>query len=95
MPEKKRVKFSMEPITIHPLITWNFAYRQSRDGSMWTRAAIDRCRFQYRIIKLEKLLVFPIPLPSTTTTTSRTTQQQQQHSNINTTPTTPTTLYEE
>jgi Phosphatase-1 catalytic subunit binding region len=53
--EKKHVKFDLNPC-IQYMVTWRFAYHQSRDGSQWLRAAIDRDRFHRRILETEKIL---------------------------------------
>jgi hypothetical protein len=41
--------------TVHPLITWNYAYRAARCGP-WVRIAGDRDRFMARIRSMEPLL---------------------------------------
>lgn len=50
----KTVRFELVP-KIHLLITYEFAYRQSRRGQ-WEQDARDRVRFQNRISQMEKIL---------------------------------------
>lgn len=54
---KKRVTFAEGPKLhqVHNLITWSFAYQQSRI-SLWNQAAADKVRFQRRINTVEKLI---------------------------------------
>lgn len=49
---KKTVRFELNP-KIHWLVTYDFAYRQSRIG-YWEQHARDRVRFQNRILHVEK-----------------------------------------
>jgi hypothetical protein len=49
-----RVVTFSERVTIHPLVTWSFAYRQARGGAQHWVA--DRIRFQKRVEELEKKL---------------------------------------
>lgn len=51
---KKTVRFESTP-QIHYMVTYDFAYRQSRIG-YWEQHARDRVRFQNRISQMEKIL---------------------------------------
>jgi len=54
---KKKVCFKpdYELAVVHPMIVWNFAYRQARKGT-WEVDALDRLRFQKRIEEVDKIL---------------------------------------
>ncbi len=49
----KKVRFN-EQISIHYMIVWNFAYRESRK-KYWEYFVLDRFRFQRRIKDFEKI----------------------------------------
>ena len=50
--KQKRVRF-MEEVVVYPMISWSFAYRQCREPT-WVQYAVDRFRFQRRILVVEK-----------------------------------------
>lgn len=54
---KKKVQFMPDNqlAVVHPMIVWNFAYRQARKGS-WEADALDRLRFQKRVKELDEIL---------------------------------------
>ena len=54
---KKTVSFAAQEqlVTVHPMVKWNFAYRNARKGP-WERYACDRYHFQSRIQSCEKVL---------------------------------------
>lgn len=54
---KKKVCFKLdhELAVVHPMVVWNFAYRQARKGT-WEVDALDRLRFQKRIKELDEIL---------------------------------------
>lgn len=53
----KRVSFkpANQLVTVHHMITWNYAYRASRRGP-WEQMAQDRARFKHRIEELAVIL---------------------------------------
>ena len=54
---RKTVTFAVQEqlVTVHPMIKWNFAYRNARKGP-WERYACDRFHFQSRIQSCEHVL---------------------------------------
>jgi len=57
--EKKKKKVQFMPdhqlAIVHPMIVWNFAYKQARKGT-WEADALDRLRFQKRVEELSEIL---------------------------------------
>ena len=55
--EKKKVSFAVQEslVTVHPMVKWDFAYRNARRGP-WERYACDRFHFQQRIRSYEQIL---------------------------------------
>lgn len=52
---KQKVKFDETKNVTHNLLVWSYAYQQARRGH-WQTVALDRCRFERRIIETNKVL---------------------------------------
>lgn len=55
IPEKIHFACSAELTTVHPLVTWGYAYRAARCGP-WEEMGRDRVRFRARVDRLEPIL---------------------------------------
>ena len=55
--QRKTVTFAVQEqlVTVHPMVKWNFAYRNARKGP-WERYACDRFHFQRKIQSCEQVL---------------------------------------
>uniref|UniRef100_A0A1B6FVF2 Uncharacterized protein n=1 Tax=Cuerna arida TaxID=1464854 RepID=A0A1B6FVF2_9HEMI len=56
-PGAKKVRFAegKDLAQIHPMVTWDFAYRSARKGP-WETLALDSQRFKCRVARTEKIL---------------------------------------
>lgn len=52
---KQKVKFDETKNVTHNLIVWSYAYQQARRGH-WQMVAVDRYRFERRIVETNKVL---------------------------------------
>lgn len=50
------VNFDMANNKIHNMVVWRYAYEQARKGG-WHIAALDRSRFERRILETHKVLI--------------------------------------
>lgn len=51
-----KVKFDIAKNKIHNMVVWRYAYEQARKGG-WQIIAIDRSRFERRIVETHKVLI--------------------------------------